>query len=282
MEFGLTVAPPRFPVDYVAAGKLSEELGFESFWVPEHTHFPVNRQTDWPGGGDQQRQWQYYPNPFVALAGVAGATTKIKLGTCISLVMQHDPIIQAKVVASLDHISGGRLLFGIGGGWFREEMANHGTRYATRWRVLRERIGAMRAIWTQDEASYHGHFHSFDKIWSWPKPVQKPGPPVLMGGDGPKAIEGLLEYCDEWMPRPHGFEPALEARMAEVNRRADELGRGPIRATIFGAALDPRELERYEKMGAVRAMFRLAPVNYDSVPATLEGAMKVVHDYRGS
>ena len=281
MEFGLTIAPARFPIDYVAAGKLAEALGFESFWVPEHTHFPLNRQTPWPGGGEQERQWQYYPNPFVALAGVAGATERVKLGTCISLVIQHDPIVQAKVVASLDHLSGGRFLFGIGGGWAREEMANHGTRPALRWRILRERIAAMKEIWTNDEAEYHGEFVNFDPIWSWPKPAQKPHPPILMGGDGPKAIEALLEYCDEWMPRPTGFEPALPERMAEVNRRAAELGREPIRATIFGAALDPRALEEYERIGAVCAMCRLAPQNFDTVPAALERAMGVVREYRG-
>ncbi len=281
MEFGVTIAPSRFPVDIVAAGKLAEELGFDSFWVPEHTHFPLNRETPWPGGGDQQRQWQYYPNPFVALAGVAGVTTTMKLGTCISLVIQHDPIVQAKVVASLDHLSGGRFLFGIGGGWQREEMANHGTKPTLRWKVLRERIAAMKEIWTKDEAEFHGEHVSFDPIWSWPKPIQKPWPPILMGGDGPKAVEGLLEYCDEWMPRPTGFEPSLPERMAEVNRRAAEMGRKPIPSTIFGAVLEPRELERYEQLGATAALFRLAPHNFDSVPAVLEGTMRVVREYRG-
>jgi probable F420-dependent oxidoreductase len=281
MELGITIAPMRFPVDLVAAGRLAEEIGFDSFWVPEHTHFPVDRRTPWPGGGEQERQWQYYPNPFVALAGVAGVTKRIKLGTCISLVIQHDPIVQAKEVASLDHLSGGRFLFGIGGGWHREEMANHGTEPRLRWRVLRERIAAMKAIWTTDEAEYHGQLVDFDPLWSWPKPVQKPHPPILMGGDGPKAIEGLLEYCDGWMPRPTGFEPALPERMAEVARRAAELGRSPIPSTIFGAALDPRELERYEQLGAACALFRVAPHNYDLVATTLENTMKVVREYRG-
>jgi probable F420-dependent oxidoreductase len=281
MEFGVTIAPMRWPTDLVAAGKRAEELGFDSFWVPEHTHFPLNRETPWPGGGDQQRQWQYYPNPFTALAGVAGVTTRLKLGTCISLVMQHDPIVQAKVVASLDHLSGGRFIFGIGGGWQREEMLNHGTKPSLRWKVLRERIAAMKEIWTNDEAEYHGEFVNFEPIWSWPKPIQQPHPPILMGGDGPKAIEGLLEYCDGWMPRPTGFEPSLPERMAEVNRRAAELGRGPIPSTIFGAPLDPREFERYEKLGAEAVMFRLAPHNYDGTPAVLEGAMQVVREYRG-
>jgi probable F420-dependent oxidoreductase len=213
--------------------------------------------------------------------GVAGVTTRLKLGTCISLVMQHDPIVQAKVVASLDHLSGGRFIFGIGGGWQREEMLNHGTKPSLRWKILRERIAAMKEIWTKDEAEFHGEFVNFDPIWSWPKPIQKPWPPILMGGDGPKAIEGLLEYCDGWMPRPTGFEPSLPERMAEVNRRAAELGRGPIPSTIFGAPLDPREFEQYEQLGAEAVMFRLAPHNYDSTPAALEGAMKVVREYRG-
>jgi probable F420-dependent oxidoreductase len=281
MEFGVTIAPMRFPVDQVAAGRLAEELGFDSFWLPEHTHFPVNRQTPWPGGGDQQREWQYYPNPFVALAGVAAATTRIKLGTCISLVIQHDPIVQAKVVASLDQLSGGRFLFGIGGGWAREEMSNHGTRPALRWRVLRERIGAMKAIWTQEEAEYHGQFVNFGPLWSWPKPTQKPHPPILMGGDGPKAVEALLGYCDEWMPRPSGFAPSLAERVAEVQRLAGEQGRDAIPVTIFGAVLDPAELESYERLGARCAMFRLAPRNFDTVEAALTRAWQVVREYQG-
>jgi probable F420-dependent oxidoreductase len=282
MEFGVTIAPMRFPVDPVASGRLAEQLGFDSFWMPEHTHFPLNRQTPWPGGGEQERQWQYYPNPFVALAGVAAVTSRIKLGTCISLVIQHDPIVQAKVVASLDHLSKGRFLFGVGGGWAREEMANHGTRPALRWKVLRDRILAMKAIWTNEVAEYHGQIVNFDPLWSWPKPIQRPHPPILMGGDGPKAVEGLLEYCDEWMPRPSGFEPPLAERMAEVNRRAAALGRPPIRPTIFGAALEPQALEHYAQLGAACALFRLTPQNYDTVPAALEQAREVVRQYRGS
>ena len=279
MEFGVTIAPLRFPVDLVAAGKLAEELGFDSFWVPEHTHFPLNRQTPWPGGGEQERQWQYYPNPFVALAGVAGATRRIKLGTCISLVIQHDPIVQAKVVASLDHLSGGRFLYGIGGGWAREEMANHGTRPALRWKILRERIAAMKEIWTKDEAEFHGEFVNFDPIWSWPKPAQKPHPPIIIGGDGERALQALLEYGDEWLPRPTRSEQPLDQRIADMRRRAAELGRDRIPVSLFGVPPDPKLIETYQAAGADRCVFRLPPAGANEVLPVLAGCAEVVRSF---
>jgi probable F420-dependent oxidoreductase len=281
MKFGAIMFPTDYSMSVVELGRALEERGFESLWVPEHTHIPTSRQTPWPGGAELPREYSHALDPFVALGAVAAATSQLRLGTGVCLVIEHDPIDLAKQVATLDLVSGGRFLFGIGGGWNREEMRHHGTDPAQRWGILRERIEAMKAIWTTDEAEYHGRFVNFDPIWSWPKPVQQPHPPILMGGDGPKAIEGLLEYCDEWMPRPVGFEPPLPERAADVQRRATELGRRPIPMTIFGAALDPRELERYEQLGATCAMFRVRPENFDRVPAAIERAMAVVREYRG-
>jgi probable F420-dependent oxidoreductase len=185
--------------------------------------------------------------------------------------MQHDPIVQAKVVASLDHISGGRFLFGIGGGWFREEMANHGTRYATRWRVLRERIGAMRAIWTQEEAEYHGEFVNFDKIWSEPKPVQQPHPPIVMGGDGPTTFDRIAEYCDGWMPIKRGHTNPV-ARIPELHEKLRSVGREPssVPVSIFFAPRDRAELDAMEAAGVSRAIFGLPAADREVILPLLD------------
>jgi probable F420-dependent oxidoreductase len=181
------------------------------------------------------------------------------LATGICLVIQRDPITLAKEVASLDQLSNGRVLFGIGAGWNRPEIANHGVKPTLRWRVLRERILAMKEIWTRDEAEYHGDFVNFDPLWSWPKTTQKPHPPVIMGGDGDYAERALLEYCDEWLPRPGRGDRPFEERINDINRRAAEQGRGPIPFTVSGASTDPKEIEGYQRIGAKRAILRVPP-----------------------
>ena len=184
MEFGAYMFCTDYSIRPDELAKLLEDRGFESMWVPEHTHIPASRQTPWPGGDDLPKMYWHTYDPFVALTAAAAATTTLKLGTGICLVIERDPIILAKEIASLDRLSNGRFLFGIGGGWNAEEMANHGTAYRTRWRRLREQVLAMKEIWTKDEAEFHGEFVNFDKIWSYPKPLQKPHPPIIMGGDG--------------------------------------------------------------------------------------------------
>ena len=180
------------------------------------------------------------------------------LGTGICLVIERDPIITAKSVASVDRLSNGRFLFGIGGGWNAEEMANHGANFRTRFRLLRENILAMKEIWTQEEPEFHGRFVNFDKIWSYPKPLQKPHPPIIMGGDGPTTFDRVVEFCDGWMPTGRGITPGpLGEKIAMLRRQAEEAGRGYIPVTIFGTSPDPAGLERLEQAGVDRVLFTL-------------------------
>src|SRR4030081_1951329 len=183
MQFGVTMFLTEYPLPVTDLARAAEDLGFESYWAPEHTHIPVDRRSPWPGGAELPREYSHSLDPFLALTAAATVTKQLRLGTGWCLVVERDPITTAKEVATLDHLSGGRVLFGVGGGWNLEEMANHGTDPATRWKLLRERVEAMKAIWTQDDAEYHGELVDFDPIWSWPKPVQKPHPPVIVGGN---------------------------------------------------------------------------------------------------
>src|SRR5215210_2976375 len=199
MDFGLAIFPTDYTLEPVELGQLAEERGFESLWFPEHTHIPASRETPWPGGSELPKEYWHTYDPFVALSAVAQVTERLKLATGICLVVERDPIITAKEVASLDRLSGGRFLFGVGAGWNREEMENHGTDPDRRFGLMRERVEAMKAIWTSDEASYHGRHVNFDRIWADPKPVQKPHPPVLVGGNADKTLDRVVSYGDEWL-----------------------------------------------------------------------------------
>ncbi|MGH7310742.1 MAG: TIGR03619 family F420-dependent LLM class oxidoreductase, partial [Candidatus Rokuibacteriota bacterium] len=196
MDFGVVMFATDYAIRPDELGRALEERGFESLWVPEHTHIPASRRSPWPGGPNLPREYWHSYDPFVALTAAATVTTRLRLGTGICLVIERDPITTAKEVASLDRLSGGRFIFGIGGGWNAEEMENHGTDFKKRWRVLRERVLAMKEIWTKEEAEFHGEFVRFDKIWSHPKPLQKPHPPILMGGDGPTTFDRVIEFAD--------------------------------------------------------------------------------------
>jgi probable F420-dependent oxidoreductase len=207
---------------------------------------------------------------FVVLGAVAAATSTIKLGTGICLVTQRDPILLAKEVASVDYLSKGRLLFGIGAGWNRPEIENHGVAYARRFRVMRERIQAMKAIWANEEASFSGDFVNFEAIQSWPKPVQQPHPPIIVGGDGQRAVEHTVEYGDGWIPHPTGGGASLEDRIAAANQKLAEAGRGPVPISIFGALGEDGELAEYERLGVTRVVFRLPPRGRDEVLPALD------------
>ncbi|HEY5475301.1 MAG TPA: TIGR03619 family F420-dependent LLM class oxidoreductase [Tepidiformaceae bacterium] len=172
MKFGIQMFPTDYAIPVTELGRAAEDLGFESLFFPEHTHIPTSRRTPYPGGTELPLEYSHTLDPFVAMAAVAAVTKTLKVGTGICLVMQRDPIVLAKEVASVDHLSGGRVLFGIGGGWNEDEMENHGTKPSERWKILRERIFAMKEIWTKDEAEYHGKYVNFDPIWSWPKPAR--------------------------------------------------------------------------------------------------------------
>src|SRR5262245_65150856 len=200
MHYGLTIFPTDYSIHPTDLARAAEQRGFESLWVAEHSHIPCSRKTPWPGGAELPKMYYDVVDPFVALAMAAAATTRLKVGTGICLVIQRDPIQTAKEVASLDLLSNGRFLFGVGGGWNVEEMANHGTKFETRWKLLRERIEAMKQIWTQKQAEYHGELVSFDPIFAWPKPKQKPHPPIHVGGAFPGGLRRALRFGAGCLP----------------------------------------------------------------------------------
>ena len=273
MRFGLVMFPTDYAIAPDALARVAEERGFESLFFPEHTHIPASRESPWPGGDELPRQYWHTIDPFVATTAAAAATQRLRVGTGVCLVVERDPITTAKSVASVDHVSGGRFLFGIGAGWNLEEMANHGTDPSRRFGVMRERVEAMKAIWTEDEPSYAGEHVAFERIWSWPKPVQRPHPPVLVGGTGPKVLERVLAYGDEWFP--NGQEN-LGERIAELQSRAREAGREPIGVTLFGAEPAPEAIERYSATGVTRCLFRLPSGTEDEVTALVDGFAPLV------
>jgi probable F420-dependent oxidoreductase len=260
MKYGITMFPADYAIDAVTLGRAVEERGFDSLFFPEHTHIPTSRRTPWPGGADLPKEYSHTLDPFVALGAVAATTTKLLLGTGICLVVERDPITLAKEVASLDFLSGGRVLFGIGGGWNEEEMENHGTDPKVRWKLMRERVKAMKEIWTKDEAEFHGKYVNFDPIWSWPKPVQKPHPPVYVGGDGPHTLQRVVEYGDAWMPIPGRNPVPYSERIAQLQEMARAAGRGPIPVTVFGAQARTEMINGFAEIGIERCVFWLPPV----------------------
>jgi probable F420-dependent oxidoreductase len=271
MDYGVVMFPTEYSIGPDEVARELDERGFESLWFAEHTHIPASRESPWPGGPELPRDYWSSYDLFVALGAAAAASKRIKLGSGVCLVIEHDPIVLAKAVATVDRISNGRMLFGIGGGWNREEMANHGTAWRSRWRLLRERVLAMKEIWTQQEAEYHGEFVNFDKIWCDPKPVQKPHPPIIMGGDGPTTFDRIVEYGDGWMPilRPH-TNPV--ARIPELHARLREAGRNPESApvSIFFAPPDRAKLDALEAAGVSRAIFGLPSAPRDAVLRRLD------------
>ncbi len=280
MQFGAYMFATDYSIRPDDLARLLEERGFESLWVPEHTHIPASRRTPFPGGTDLPREYWHTHDPFLALTAAAGVTTKLKLGTGICLMIERDPIITAKEIASLDMLSGGRFIFGIGGGWNAEEMEDHGTRFKSRWRLLREQILAMKEIWTKDEPEYHGEFVDFDKMWSYPKPVQKPNPPIIMGGDGATTFDRVVEYCDGWMPvlgrMPQS--PSLGEKIAMLRRQAEEAGRDPASISIstFGAPRDADGISRLEEAGVERAIFQLPSVDRETALPLLDECAKFI------
>jgi probable F420-dependent oxidoreductase len=258
VRYGIAIFLTDEAADPATIARLVEERGFESLFLPEHTHIPVSRRTPYPAGGELPRQYSRTYDPFVALTAAAAATSRLVVATGICLVIERDPIITAKEVASLDRVSDGRFLFGVGAGWNEDEMENHGTDPRRRFSVMRERIEAMKAIWTEDEPSYHGEHVDFDPIWCWPKPVQQPHPPVLVGGNGRRVLERVVAFGDEWMPNR---VTGLTGRIEELGRLAAEAGRDPIPVTLFGARPDPELIERGEQAGVHRCAFYIEPAD---------------------
>ena len=254
----------------IRADELAKELetrGFESLWVGEHTHIPASRETPFPGGGELPKPYYHMSDPFVTLAMAAAVTNNLKLGTGISLVVEHDPIVLAKSVATLDHYSNGRFLFGIGGGWNKEEMENHGYPFERRWKLLRERIEAMKTIWTEEEANYSGEFVEFERIISNPKPAQKPHPPVLMGGATDMSLKRVARYCDGWMPidvllrEPQTMVEKLRRALEEEGRNHED-----IQLSAFcQRARDAGSLKKFREAGFTRAIVGLPNRSRDEV-----------------
>lgn len=257
MKFGLVIFPTEGSAQPAELARVAEERGFESLWFPEHTHIPAGRETPYPAGGELPDEYRRIYDPFVALTAAAAATEHLLVGTGICLVVERDPIVTAKEVATIDRVSNGRFLFGVGAGWNLEEMRNHGTEPRTRFELMRERVEAMKQIWTTDEASYSGEHVSFERIWSWPKPVQVPHPPVMMGGNSDGALRRAVEIADGWLPNPETRMSVLAERVAELQRLAAEAGREPLPVTFYGVKPDLDSLRAYEEAGVDRAIFWL-------------------------
>jgi len=279
MHFGLTIFPTDYSISMMDLGRAAEEREFESIWVSEHSHIPVSRRTPWPGGGELPRMYCDTLDPFAALSAAAAVTTRIKLATGICLVIQRDPIHTAKQVASLDKISGGRFLFGIGGGWNAEEMENHGTRLEGRFALMRERIAAMKVIWAREEAEYHGEHVDFDPIYLWPKPVQQPHPPIHVGGGFPGAARRAVRYGDGWIPIGGRDDEISEQlpRFREMARRAD---RDPaeFEVSVFGSVPNHDVVARYRDAGVARVVFSLPPADRDAIHPILDDYSRVARE----
>ena len=270
VNFGVAIFATDYAIQPAELARAVEERGFESLFFTEHTHIPTSRRTPFPGGGEIPREYSHTYDPFVTLAVAAAVTERIKLGTAVCLIPEHDPIVLAKTVASLDVISNGRLIFGVGGGWNVEEMGNHGVAFKDRWRVTRERILAMRTIWTQDEPEFHGEFVDFDPLWSYPKPVQPNGPPILLGTESRWAYDRVVEYCDGWMPI--GRRGDLRAGMEQLRAAASRGGRQfeSLDLTVFGVEPDADHARELIDIGFRRLLFRLPSAPAASVVAKLD------------
>jgi probable F420-dependent oxidoreductase len=244
-----------------------EQRGFESLWFPDHSHIPASRRTPHPQGIELPRDYWHLLDPFACVNAAAAVTKKLKLGTGVLLVCERDPISTAKEVATADFLSGGRLLFGVGGGWNLEEMENHGTNPKTRWRLVRERVEAMKEIWTKEAAEYHGELVRFDPIWAEPKPAQKPHPPILLGAHGPKARQRVVDYCDGWMPIPGLHDEDITAGAADLRERAKRAGRDPrsISITVFWAPTERATIDSWERAGIDRVIFGLPAADRDAM-----------------
>jgi probable F420-dependent oxidoreductase len=236
-----------------------EERGFESLWVPEHTHIPSALNSTYPALGGLQQAYYEIMDPFLVLNTAASVTAKLKVGTGIALVVQRDPILTAKMVSSIDQLSAGRFLFGVGNGWNQDEVQNHGTVFKTRHKLARERIEAMKAIWANDEPEYHGEFVNFDKMKQWPKPWQKPHPPIIVGGAFPHAARRAVRYGDGWIPRDDWLERDGLGVLDEFKKMAVEAGRDPasLPISLFRVPENLERLQLYQKIGIDRVVFSL-------------------------
>ncbi len=266
MHVGVFYFPADYGIEPAELARALEDRGFESLFVCEHTHIPLSRKSPFPGGGELPKRYSHTHDPFIALSFAAAATKKLRLGTGICLMAQRDPIVTAKVIASLDMLSGGRFELGVGGGWNVDEMENHGTQYETRFKVVRERLLAMKEIWTKEAAEFHGDFVNFDPIWSYPKPVQRPHPPILLGGETDHTLRRIVDHCDGWFPRatpatdPREFVGRLRQAASTTNRDWNSLS-----ITVFRAPSDAAKLAAYREAGIKRVLLEIPDLSRDEI-----------------
>jgi probable F420-dependent oxidoreductase len=277
MQFGASIFFTDYSISPIELALALEDRGFESLWVAEHSHIPVPRRTPAPGGGELPKRYYDVMDPFVTLSAAAAVTKQLKLGTGVCLVIQRDTIQTAKLVASLDQVSNGRFLFGIGGGWNAEEIENHGTQFASRFKKMREQIEAMKEIWTKSTAEYHGEIVDFTPMMTWPKPVQKPHPPVILGGAFPWAARRAIRYGDGWIPIAGAGRADPQEYLPRFRQMAEEAGRDPrsLPVTLGGAPEDAGLLERYRELGVVRVNFPVPPAKADEVMPLLDRLAKL-------
>jgi probable F420-dependent oxidoreductase len=277
MHTGVTMFSTDYSMRIDDLAREVEARRFESLFVPEHTHIPTSRRSPFAGGAELPKEYWHTVDPFVGLMAAASVTKTLKVGTGICLIIERDTIVTAKAAATLDFLSNGRFLFGIGAGWNAEEMENHGTDFKTRFKKMREQVLAMKEIWTKDEPRFHGEYVHFDPLWSWPKPVQKPGPPILLGGESGHTLQRVVDFCEGWFPRGRAADrivPGLE----ELKQRAAKAGRDmkTISVNVFGAAPDEATLDSYRKAGITRAIFRLPSEGRDTVLPLLDRYAKLI------
>ena len=284
LKFGTSMFFTDYSMPPGELGKALEERGFESVWAPEHSHIPLSRKTPFPAGGDVPKRYYDAMDPFVTLTVAAMATKTLKVGTGVCLVAQRDPIQTAKLVASIDQVSGGRFLFGIGNGWNQDEMENHGTVFTTRHKLARERVEAMKAIWTQSKPEFHGEFVNFDAMMAWPKPVQKPHPPVIVGGAFPYSARRAIRYGEGWIPQAaRGGYSEIADMIPEFRKMATEAGRDPksIEITVWFPKQDPDLMKRYEDLGVARVVFNLDSEKADTILPVIDSLAGLMRKVNG-
>ena len=279
-RFGVTIFPTDYSIQPVELARAVEERGLDSLFVTEHTHIPTSRKTPWPAGADLPQEYWHTHDPFVALGAAAAVTQRIRLGTGICLVVERDPIQLAKEVASLDRISNGRFILGVGAGWNREEMENHGVEFETRWKLVREKVLAMRTIWSEDEPEFHGELVDFDPIWSWPKPVQPGGPPVLLGAQSKWVFDRVADYADGWMPI--GLMGGIEEGVAKLRDACQRAGRDfdSLHNALYAAKPEESDCHRMLELGFQDLAFPLPPADREKVLPLLDRYAELVRKLR--
>ncbi len=276
MKYGVIAHCTEYTMRVDALARAAEERGFESLFLPEHTHIPVERRSPFPMGGELPQEYYHDSDPFISLMAAAMVTRNLRLGTGISLITEHDPIVLGKTVATLDMLSNGRVILGVGAGWNEEEMSNHGTPPKRRWKVLRERVEAMRLMWEQEKPEYHGEFVNFDPIHFYPKPIQKPLP-VLVGAHGYKGLRRVVRYANGWMPVEAAVRD-VKKEISNLRNLAEQNGRAPdsFDVTMTLARADPKSLDAHREAGVNRVLLSLPVGGADVVVPKLDALARLI------